>query len=279
MPTGAAVEWADHLVITAVGAVACSVARMAGATPGPAVVLLHSLGLGRASWQPTAMSLAATGLTVYALDLPGHGDSAGPRTMLTIEDYGRVVRDVIDALSLGPAQVVGNSFGSVVAAEVAARYPDRVSGVVLVGCPAWVDRAAREEWLHARSQVLLTESGEPVAVTRELVAGMFPEVIEDYVATVAAGFRQAGTWLRNVMWALYAYDSAPTFARVTQPTLVVYGEHDWLQANADYLLALLPRATRATIAGGAHMTPVNRPTELAAAIAEHVRHFGVAEAV
>jgi pimeloyl-ACP methyl ester carboxylesterase len=195
--------------------------------------------------------------------------------MLTIEDYGRVVAEVIDALGIGPVHLVGNSFGSVVAAEVAAAHARRVAGLVLVGCPAWKTRTDREAWLHARSQVLLTDTGDAVAVDRDLVATMFPEVEDAFVECVAEGFQKAGTWIRNVMWALYAYDSTSAFRQVVQPTLVVYGEHDWLQATADHLQGQLRNCSRVTIPGGAHMTPVNRPGQLAAAVVDHIRRVSL----
>jgi 3-oxoadipate enol-lactonase len=258
--------WRDSTVITPVGPVGYSAA---GSTGEP-VVLLHSLGLARDSWRPTVESLAGA-VTAYALDLPGHGDSPGPRLMLTIEDYARIVRDFCAAIGLTRVHLVGNSFGSIVAAEVAARFPGLVTSLILVGCPAWQSREARAEWLHQRSGVLLTPDGDACQVTADLVATMFPQLQDSYVDVVATGFAKAGTWIRNVMWALYAYDSTPAFREISQRTLVVYGEHDWLKETAPYLMAQLPNAAQLSIAGGAHMTPVNRPAELAAVIADHVR--------
>jgi pimeloyl-ACP methyl ester carboxylesterase len=261
--------WRDGTVTTSIGQVAYSVIGTTG-TAGDPVVLLHSLGLARESWRPTAETLAAAAM-VYALDLPGHGDSPGPRLMLTIEDYAKVVADFCAAGGMPRVHLVGNSFGSVVAAEVAARFPDLVASLVLVGCPAWQDRTVREQWLHQRSDILLTPDGEACQVTSELVASMFPVLKDSYVDVVATGFAKAGTWIRNVMWALYAYDSTPTFGEITQRTLVIYGEHDWLQSTAPHLMAQLRDGAQVTIPGGAHMTPVNRPSELAAVIADHVR--------
>jgi pimeloyl-ACP methyl ester carboxylesterase len=261
--------WRNGTVTTSIGQVAYSVIGTTGSDGDP-VVLLHSLGLARESWRPTAETLAAAA-TVYALDLPGHGDSPGPHLMLTIEDYAKVVADFCAAAGMPRVHLVGNSFGSVVAAEVAARFPDLVASLVLVGCPAWQDRTVREQWLHQRSDILLTPDGDACQVTRELVASMFPVLQDSYVDVVATGFAKAGTWIRNVMWALYAYDSTPTFGEITQRTLVIYGEHDWLQSTAPHLMAQLRDGTHVTIQGGAHMTPVNRPLELAAAIADHVR--------
>jgi pimeloyl-ACP methyl ester carboxylesterase len=257
--------WGSGTVATSVG----RVAYLRAGSSGPPVVLLHSLGLDAGSWRPTAEVLVPD-LTVYAVDLPGHGDSPGPRTLLTIEDYAVVVAEACAALGLDRVHLVGNSFGSVVAAEVAARFPDLVASVALVGCPAWSDRTVREEWLHSRAGLLLDAEGEPVEVGRELVDGMFPQAEDSYVAVLRTGFRKAGTWMRNVLWALYAYDSTPTFAEIRQPCLVVYGEHDWLRSTEPHLLGLLPNGTCATVAGGAHMTPVNRPRELADVLAAHV---------
>jgi pyruvate dehydrogenase E2 component (dihydrolipoyllysine-residue acetyltransferase) len=264
--TGSA-GWRDATVPTSLGTISYSVIG----DEGEAVVLLHSLGLARESWRPTAEPLADSPATVYAIDLPGHGDSPGPQLMLTIEDYARVTADFCAALGLQRVHLVGNSFGSVVAAEAAARFPELVASVVLVGCPAWQDREVREEWLHQRSELLLTADGDARAVTHELVEMMFPVLRDSYVDVVATGFAKAGTWIRNVMWALYAYDSTATFGRIAQPALVVYGQHDWLQATGPHLMAQLPDGAQVTIPGGAHMTPVNRPTELAAIVAGHLR--------
>ena len=259
-------KWRDESVKTPLGPIAYSVVG----SDGEPVVLLHSLGLDRDSWHPTAQELASDA-TVYAVDLPGHGDSPGPRQLLTIEDYARVVDDFCSALGLSGVHLVGNSFGSIVAAEVAVSFPERVASVVLVGCPAWQSRSVREEWLHQRSGVLLTPDGGACRVDWKLVESMFPAVEDAYVDVVARGFEKAGTWIRNVMWALYAYDSTPTFARVRHRTTVVYGEHDWLQSTAPHLMSLLHNAIQVGVEGGAHMTPVNRPRELAAAIGEHLR--------
>jgi pimeloyl-ACP methyl ester carboxylesterase len=140
-----------------------------------------------------------------------------------------------------------------------------------VGYPAWPDREVREEWLHQRSELLLSADGDARAVTQELVEMLFPVLRDSYVDVVATGFAKAGTWIRNVMWALYAYDSTATFGRIAQPTLVVYGQHDWLQATGPHLMAQLPDGAQVTIPGGAHMTPVNRPVELAMVVAGHIR--------
>ena len=261
--------WRDNSVSISIGKVAYSCVGSAG----DPVVLLHSLGLDRQSWQPTAEPLSQD-FTVYALDLPGHGDSPGPHKLLTIEDYALGVIDVCTALGLSRVHLVGNSFGSIVAAEVAVRCPHLVASVVLVGCPAWKNRADREQWLHARSRALLTADGEPCGITREMVATMFPTVEDDFVEIVSTGFAKAGTWIRNVMWALYAYDSTSTFAEIRQRCLVIYGEHDWLRSTEPHLMMSLPNALSISIEGGAHMTPVNRPRELAAAIVEHVRLVG-----
>lgn len=261
--------WQERTVPTPAGRLAFG---SAGSADGQPVVLLHSLGLNRHSWRVTATAMGAE-FAVHAVDLPGHGDSDKPHELQTIEDYAGAVAGFCDALGLAGVHVVGNSLGSVVAAELATAHPQLVRSVALVGCPAWADRAARADWLHARSVALLQPDGQPRAFTHEMVAALFDEPEDEYVELVAGGFAAAGTWVRNAMWALYAYDATPAYAALRQPCLVVYGDRDWLQSTGDHLMAHLPNARRVVIEGGAHLTPVNRPRELATVLAEHVREL------
>src|ERR671920_1413859 len=70
---------------------------------------------------------------VLALDLPGHGLTPEPEDdKISITGYGRCVDAFCDKLGLGEVDMVGNSMGGFVAAEVAIQFPQRVSRLVLV---------------------------------------------------------------------------------------------------------------------------------------------------
>ena len=69
-----------------------------------------------------------------ALDLPGHGQSSNPpATWHALDNLVRVTRALAHALRARPACLVGHSLGGTIALEFALRYPDEVSGLVLVG--------------------------------------------------------------------------------------------------------------------------------------------------
>ena len=69
---------------------------------------------------------------MIALDLPGFGQSPMPRDEITIPGYARTVNALCEQLGLGVVELVGNSMGGFIAAEVAIQFPQRVDRLVLV---------------------------------------------------------------------------------------------------------------------------------------------------
>ena len=66
-----------------------------------------------------------------AVDLPGHGES-DPMPHVSVEEYGGVVADVLDALGLGSVIAVGHSLGGAIALALASQRSGRVRGLVLL---------------------------------------------------------------------------------------------------------------------------------------------------
>lgn len=101
---------------------------------GDPVVLLHGLGATKASLLTTARALAHR-YRVIAPDLPGHGDSAKPRASYDPPFFARFVVELMDALGVERAHLVGNSLGGRISIETALLHPDRVRSIALL-CPA-----------------------------------------------------------------------------------------------------------------------------------------------
>jgi len=101
----------------------------------PLVLLVHGAGMDRTVWQMQTRYLAHHGFRAAAVDLPGHGRSGGPplRSVAEMADW---TAGLIAELGDGPAHVVGHSMGSFVAIELAARVPERVASLVLLGTAA-----------------------------------------------------------------------------------------------------------------------------------------------
>ena len=99
---------------------------------GPAVILIHGLGGFADSWRHNVDALADRS-TVYALDLPGFGRSAKPRTRYRLAYFARAVHGFVEALGLPHVSLVGHSLGGAVAVAYALTHPVRVERVALLG--------------------------------------------------------------------------------------------------------------------------------------------------
>jgi len=98
----------------------------------PTVVFLHGAGLDHSWFGLQSRYFGYHGRNVLALDFPGHGRSDGP-ALATVEQLATWVMHVLDAAKVRNASLVGHSLGSLVALECAARYPDRVERIALIG--------------------------------------------------------------------------------------------------------------------------------------------------
>src|SRR5687767_8166109 len=103
--------------------------RMAGS--GPPVVLVHGMVNSSRHWEAVAQRLADR-YTVIAPDLVGHGDSATPRGDYSLGAHAAVIRDLLSALGIERATMVGHSLGGGVAMVFFWQFPHRVERLALV---------------------------------------------------------------------------------------------------------------------------------------------------
>ena len=103
--------------------------RTAGS--GPALLLLHGITSGSATWKDVIPALAKR-YTVIAPDLLGHGQSAKPLGDYSLGAYASGVRDLLGLLEVESATVVGHSLGGGVAMQFAYLFPERCNRLVLV---------------------------------------------------------------------------------------------------------------------------------------------------
>ena len=121
----------------------------------PTIIFIHGVLNDHSVWILQTRYLANHGWNVLAVDLPGHCRSAGDPPA-TVEDAADFVIALMDAADLQKAALVGHSFGSLVALEAAARAPERVSQLVLVGTafPMKVSPALLESSLKEPTRAL-----------------------------------------------------------------------------------------------------------------------------
>ncbi len=103
--------------------------RIAG--NGPPVVLIHGMLNSSSHWQAVAQELAGE-YTVVAPDLIGHGDSAAPRGDYSLGAHAASIRDLLAAIGIERASIVGHSLGGGVAMQFFYQFPQRVERLALI---------------------------------------------------------------------------------------------------------------------------------------------------
>ncbi len=185
---------------------------------GPPLVLLHSVGCSAYEYEDS-LPLLAQHFTVYAWDMPGHGDSDPLPRHYTIEDFARAVVHLMDAAGLARATVVGESIGGVICAALALHHRDRLEKLVFCESPL---RTA-EEW----AQAWLTVEGNfgiPTQ-TMEQVAARLRHVTPQFLQRWNIDRNKAGAHhMVDAMWAIREFDMYAALPRVDVPSLVIFGE-------------------------------------------------------
>src|SRR6266576_3347539 len=103
--------------------------RIAGS--GPPVVLIHGMVNSSRHWEEVALRLADR-YTVIAPDPIGHGDSATPRGDYSLGAHAAVIRDLLAAIGVDRATIVGHSLGGGVAMQFFWQFPQRTERLVLI---------------------------------------------------------------------------------------------------------------------------------------------------
>lgn len=98
----------------------------------PAVVFIHGNACDHTVWALQTRWFAYHGFSVLAIDLPGNGRSEGPMPD-SVEAFADWMPKLLDAAGVRQAALIGHSMGALIGLETAARHPDRVSKLSLLG--------------------------------------------------------------------------------------------------------------------------------------------------
>src|ERR671919_2388242 len=214
--------------------------RIAG--DGPPVVLIHGMVNSSRHWEAVALRLADE-YTVIAPDLLGHGDSAAVRGDYSLGAHAASIRDLLAAIGVEAATVVGHSLGGGVAMQFFYQFPQRVERLVLVssgGLGEEVHLLLRAATLPAAEYVLPVLCAEPLrnagaSVARLLGrAGLRPNRdLEEMARGFASlGDLEARQAFVHTVRAIMDVSGQRVSARdrlylaATVPTLLVWGERD-----------------------------------------------------
>ena len=260
--------------------------RIAGA--GPPVVLVHGMVNSSRHWQAVAMRLAERH-TVIAPDLIGHGDSATPRGDYSLGAHATVIRDLLSALGVGRATIVGHSLGGGVAMVFFWQFPHRVErlglvssgglgpevspllrSIALPGASALISLAGAERVTGGldRAGAALRRRGSGLGVQLQAISRALrplgsPGAREAFVHTLRAVIDARGQRV-GASDRLYLLEAVPT--------LIAWGERDRTipieHGRAAH--AAVPHSRFVTLPGAAHFPHIEAPDALAETLLEWI---------
>lgn len=212
---------------------------------GPSVLLLHGDTLDRRLWTALIDDLSADH-RVIAPDTRGHGRSPDTRGPFSYEDFADDWRILIDELDLGRVSVVGHSGGACTALLMGLTYPERISGLVLGGCPYNVSNyheGALDRFETAEFDDYLAWASEWADLAIEAYGDR-----EEY----------------RLFWSRMFHGLFPRepnltdreLRKITPPSLVIHAEHEesFDLVHSAHLAATMPDARLHVAEGATHMT-------------------------
>ena len=246
---------------------------------GPPAVLIHGYAASTFSYRETIPALAPRFRTL-AVDLPGFGysDRSAEHDM-ALDSQVQVLRRWMEDLGLGAALVVGHSLGGAIAMRLAVAHPELVQRLVLVGSvePDYLRRvpAARPLLPLLRPLIRLGVMAGTAATASSMRRLVYDRA--HLTRPVLAGYRRPRR-LRGSVAAIErmlrhsAQDRPVPAAAVSQPTLLLWGDHDRTVplSTGQRLRDTIPNARLAVLPRAGHLVLEERPREANAALLQWI---------
>ncbi len=239
----------------------------------PTVVFLHGAGMDHTVWFLQSRWFAHHGRSVLALDFPGHGQSGG-QPLTSIETMADWTAGALDHLGVKQAAFVGHSMGALVSISIAARRPDQVRALGLVGAalamPVSKDllAAAEADSHDAIDMVNLWGHGFHAGIGGSEWPGVWMTgASEDLLENAAPGVLARDLAACNAHQAV-----ADNAANISCPALIVQGSRDLMTPlkGARALAAAIRNGSIHVINGAGHMVMIERATETLQALARAI---------
>ncbi len=255
------------------------------------IVFVHGLG---GQWQNWLENIprAAQERRVIALDLPGSGLSPPPRDGITIPGYGRCVDTVCDKLGVGRVDMVGNSMGGFVAAEVAIQFPERIDQLVLVSAAGIASADVAKTPILTIGRVMAaiathTATLDPFLASRPKSRHAALALVARHPSRLKADLAYEGFFkgagkpgFQEALKANLEYDFRDRLPEIRHPTLIVWGENDSIipVRDANQFERLIPDSRKVVMKETGHVPMAERPNTFNDLMLEFLAETGPASA-
>ena len=283
-------DWASELEQVEVNGTPINYVDVGSGEEEP-VVLVHGLGGQWQNWLENIPRLAQE-RRVLALDLPGFGLTPEPGDgEISISGYGRCVDAFCEQLGLDKVDMVGNSMGGFVAAEVAIQFPERVSRLVLVSAAGITSADTLQAPILTFGRIATALATNSAARHRRVAArplgrhaalalvARHPRLLKADLA-YEGFFKGAGKGgFDDALRACLDYDFRDRLPDVRVPTLIVWGEKDSIipVRDANEFERLIPDSRKVVMKDTGHIPMAERPQAFNDVLTEFLAETGPAE--
>lgn len=231
---------------------------------GDPVLLLHQTPRSWAEYRDV-LPLLGRRRRAIAMDTLGFGDSSPPQGPDTIESFAEGVIQLLDALEIERAALVGHHTGGVIAVEVAATHPERVDRLVL-SCTPLVDEQGRRQRPRVDDAPPRSDGSHLVELWRGRQR-MYPDDRHDLLAAFVLDALKAGPRAHAGHVAVGRYEMERRLPLLRAPTLLIGAPRDVVYPDLRRLAAALPGSRVVEIEGGMVPLPDQLPEEFADCVA------------
>jgi pimeloyl-ACP methyl ester carboxylesterase len=221
-------------------------------------ILIHGSGGDHSHWPEELQCFGKA--NVYAIDLPGHGQSGG-KGRDSVEAYTKFIEAFVHELNLDQVTLFGHSLGGAIAQTAALHPRPWLSRIILVGT------GARLRVDPTILSGLLTGSR---TIIEELCKWSFaPDTPKSLIDPIREGFLKTSTNVTHGDYnACNKFDIMQTVSRITTPTLIISADADILTPvkYGQYLLNSIPGSKMEIIAQAGHMMALEKPAEFMQAV-------------
>jgi len=242
---------------------------------GPPLVLLHGFIQDSRYWRPQVEDLSHD-FTVIAWDIPGCGQSSDPPESFGMGEYADCLAGFLEKIDLGPADIVGLSWGGILAQELYRRRPESVRSLVLADTYAGWKGSLSQEALEERIARCERDCVRPAADwvpswMPELMTAGATEELRREVISMMSDFHPAG-YLRMTL-ALADCDTRDVLPTIAVPTLLIWGEDDRRSpVNVGRAMCdRIPGARMVVVPNAGHLSSAEQPERFNMEVREFLR--------
>lgn len=210
------------------------------------LIFLHGWRASGLIWNEIGQKLAAReDFSIFALDLPGFGDSSLPNKPFTVSDYGGIVAGFIEKYNFKNVTLIGHSFGGRIGIKLAASEAEKIKKLILVD-----SAGLKENSFSLKTKKFAAKIAKPFfkpKFMQQAKEKIYEKFNEDYLATSEL----KETYLNVVSEDLESY-----LSKISQPTLIIWGDEDKETPlkMAEVMSKLIPNSKLVIFSGAGHFS-------------------------